>query len=205
MVLHSLLSSSTGESYIQYWSLLSISWSHIVTNLLTLKSSSWNIVCYFHTFENDLGMAEFHKIFNGDLLFVFWSTFLIQVLSKNAFVREIFPKLSGRSECKWVKGWKVSSLMYWFISPSRIHIYSTITAGSAVNKPHCPWYGYPWDILPAPSDASENTLTMKHDFKRKKIERKNRIDIPHFLTHFCERDEHFDYIFEVPILDQRPW
>ena len=38
---------------------------------------------------------KFHKIFEGDLLFVFWSTFLIQMFSKKHFCKENISKIVG--------------------------------------------------------------------------------------------------------------
>ena len=64
-------------------------------NPFTLKNSSRNIVCYFHTFENNLRMkrsfAKYLKIrcLSSDQHFSF------KYFQKNAFVKEIIPKLSG--------------------------------------------------------------------------------------------------------------
>ena len=55
-------------------------------NPFTLRVPAESIVCYFHTFENNLELKrKVHKIFEGKLLFDFWLTFLLQIFSKKCF------------------------------------------------------------------------------------------------------------------------
>ena len=72
-------------------------------NPFTLKSSSRSIVCYFHTFGNNLGIKQkFAKYFKERCCFFFWLTFLLQMFSKKCFLRKIFPKSSGLFWLLWV-------------------------------------------------------------------------------------------------------
>ena len=69
--------------------------SLILLNPFTLKSSSRNIVCNFHTFENNLGMKRnFTKYFKERFCLSSDQHFSFKYFQKNAFVREIFPKSS---------------------------------------------------------------------------------------------------------------
>ena len=68
----------------------------LVLNPFTLKSSSRNIVCYFHTFENNLGMKLNFTKYLKDICCMFSDQhFSFKCFQKKAFVREIFPKSSG--------------------------------------------------------------------------------------------------------------
>ena len=60
-------------------------------NPFTLKISSRNIVCCFHTFENNLGMKRnFTKYFKEICCLSSDQHFSFRSFQKNAFVREIF-------------------------------------------------------------------------------------------------------------------
>ena len=63
-------------------------------NPFTPKSSSRNIVCYFHTFENNLGMKRNFTKFLKQICCLS-SDEHSSCFQENAFVREIFPKSSG--------------------------------------------------------------------------------------------------------------
>ena len=65
-------------------------------NPFTLKSSSRNIICYFHTFENNLGMKQnFTKYLKKICCLSSDQLFSFKCFQKNAFIKEIFPKSSG--------------------------------------------------------------------------------------------------------------
>ena len=65
-------------------------------NPFTLKNSSRNIVCYFHTFENNLGMKRnFAKYLKEICCLSSDQHFSFKYFQKNAFVRKIFPRSSG--------------------------------------------------------------------------------------------------------------
>ena len=77
-------------------------WHHIrifcfILNPFTLKSSSQNIVCYFHTFENNLGMKRnSQNIWRRFVACLLINISLSNVFKKkNAFVSEIFSKIVG--------------------------------------------------------------------------------------------------------------
>ena len=71
------------------------SWGRVV-DPFTRKSSSRNIVCYFHSFESNLGMKRnFTKYLKEICCLSSNQHFSFKCFPKNAFVGEIFPKLSG--------------------------------------------------------------------------------------------------------------
>ena len=65
-------------------------------NSFILKSSSWSIVCYFHTFGNNLGIKrKFANYFKESCCLSSDQHFSFKCFQNNAFVRKIFPKSSG--------------------------------------------------------------------------------------------------------------
>ena len=67
-----------------------------VINPFTLRVSLESIVCYFHTFENNLGIKEkFTKYLKESCCLASDQHFSFKCFSENAFVSEIFPILSG--------------------------------------------------------------------------------------------------------------
>ena len=71
--------------------------------LFTLESSSRSIVCYFHTFGNNLGIkGKFAKYFKESCCLSSDQHFSFKCFKKNAFVRKIFPKSSGLFWPLWV-------------------------------------------------------------------------------------------------------
>ena len=80
---------------------------HLWVNPFTLKSSSGNIVCYFHTFENNLGLKRNFTKYLKEICFLSSDQhFSFKYFPKNAFVRKYFQNCQasfGHSECKWVK------------------------------------------------------------------------------------------------------
>ena len=68
----------------------------ILFNPFTLKSFSRSIVCYVHTFGNNLGIKlKFAKYFKESCCLSSDQHFSFKCFQKNAFVRKIFPKSSG--------------------------------------------------------------------------------------------------------------
>ena len=62
----------------------------------TLESSSRSIICYFHTFGNNLGIKrKFAKYFKESCCLSSDQHFSFKCFEKNAFVRKIFSKSSG--------------------------------------------------------------------------------------------------------------
>ena len=62
----------------------------------TLKSFSRNIVCYFHTFRNNLGIKQkIAKYFKESCCLYSDQHFSFKCFPKNAYVSKIFPKSSG--------------------------------------------------------------------------------------------------------------
>ena len=73
-------------------------------NPFTLRVPLEGIVCYFRTFENNLGIKQtFTKYLKESCCLTSGQHSSFKYFPKNAFVRKIFPKLSGWSECEWVK------------------------------------------------------------------------------------------------------
>ena len=73
---------------------------HVLSSDLSLthshSSSSGSIVCYFHTFGNNLGIKrKFAKYFKETCCLSSDQHFSLKCFQKNAFVRKIFPKSSG--------------------------------------------------------------------------------------------------------------
>ena len=63
-------------------------------NSFTLRVTLVSIVCYFHTFENYLGIQrKFTKYLKESCCLTCGYHFSFKYFPKNAFVREIFPKL----------------------------------------------------------------------------------------------------------------
>ena len=87
------------------WSKLFYLYSGIVAifNPFTLKSSSRNIICSFHTFENNFGIKlNFTKYLKEICCLYSGQRFSFKCFQKNALVREIFPKSSGLFWPLWV-------------------------------------------------------------------------------------------------------
>ena len=65
-------------------------------NPFTLRVPVQNVVCYFHTFENDFGIKrKFTKYLKESCCFTSGKHFSFKYFPKNAFVGKIFPKCSG--------------------------------------------------------------------------------------------------------------
>ena len=65
-------------------------------NPFTLESSSRSIVCYFHTFGNNLGIKRnFAKYFKESCCLSSDEHFSFNYFHENAFISKIFPKSSG--------------------------------------------------------------------------------------------------------------
>ena len=68
----------------------------IIVNPFRVESSFRSIVCYFHTFGNNLGIKrKFAKYFKESCCLSSDQHFSFKCFKKNAFVRKIFPKSSG--------------------------------------------------------------------------------------------------------------
>ena len=66
-------------------------------NLFTLSSSK-NIVCYTHTFENSLGMKQkLTKYLKGSCCLASDLHFSFKLFPENAFLSKIFSKSQGKS------------------------------------------------------------------------------------------------------------
>ena len=73
-------------------------------NPFTLNVPLESVVCNFHTFENNLRIKQkFTKSLRESCCLTSGQHFSFRYFPKNAFDRKIFPKLSGLSECEWVK------------------------------------------------------------------------------------------------------
>ena len=65
-------------------------------NPLTLRVPLGSIVCYFHTFENNLGIKQkFTKYLREGFCFTSGQHFSFKYFPKKGFVRNIFSKLLG--------------------------------------------------------------------------------------------------------------
>ena len=95
--------------HIQYLSSFTASCTSTETSLnpFTLRAPPESIVCYFHTFENNLGIKrKFKKYLKESCCLTSGQHFSIKYFPKNAFYSKCFNKncqaCFGHSECEWV-------------------------------------------------------------------------------------------------------